>query len=281
MEAKLYNQDGDQIGVIQVSDYIFGIDPNVAVMHQASVRQFANARAGTHSTRGRGEVAGSTRKLYRQKGTGRARQGSIRAPHRRGGGIAHGPHPRSYEKHMPRKMRRLAVRSALSVKLSGIRFVDVLEFDVPRTRAMIEMLEDQDFAGKTLIVLDRKEGYENLYRSANNLPNVKILLAHYLNVNDLLNYDNVLMTVEAVRVAESYLGDGTLVTGVTMLDEAALAAAEAQTTNRTAPVDEDADEDETPLMIRLWTTTRKGDERLSDNHSSVDHREEYQPDDAE
>lgn len=208
MEAKLYNQAGDQIGVITVNDDIFGIEPNVPVMHQAYVRQMANARAGTHSTRGRGEVAGSTRKLYRQKGTGRARQGSIRASHRRHGGVAHGPHPRSYEKQMPRKMRRLAVRSALSAKFEQIRFVDALHFDVPRTRSMLELLEDQQLEGKTLIVIDHKQGNENLERSAGNLGYVKTLLAHYLNVIDLLTHDNVIMLVDAVRVVDSYLGNG-------------------------------------------------------------------------
>lgn len=208
MEAKLYNQAGDQIGVIEVSDYIFGIEPNVSVMHQAMVRQQANARLGTHNTRGRSDVSGSTRKLYRQKGTGRARQGSIRAPHRRGGGVAHGPHPRSYEKKMPRKMRRLAVRSALSAKQAEqqIRFVDAMDFDIPRTKDMIAMLEAQGLSGKTLIVLDSKN--ENIYLSANNLPYVKTLLAHYLNVVDLLSFDNVILLVSAVEVVEGYLGNG-------------------------------------------------------------------------
>lgn len=105
MEAPLFNQTGEQVGNITLDEYVFGIAPNVPVMHQAMVRQLANARKGTHNTRGRGEVAGSTRKLYRQKGTGRARQGSVRAPHRKGGGIAHGPHPRDYTLQMPRKMR--------------------------------------------------------------------------------------------------------------------------------------------------------------------------------
>lgn len=208
MEAKLYNQAGQEIGTIALSSYMFGVEPNKPLLHQAMVRQLANARRGTHNTRGRGEVSGSTRKLYRQKGTGRARQGSIRAPHRKGGGVAHGPHPRSYEKRMPRKMRRLAVRSALSVKYAaeGIRFVDRLEFAVPRTKDMLALLESQGCSGKTLIVLDQRD--ENVYRSANNLPYVKMLLAHYLNVVDLLAFDHVLMSVGALQTAESYLGNG-------------------------------------------------------------------------
>ena len=208
MEAKLFNQSGDEVGTIQLAEYIFGIEPNIPVMHQAMVRQQANARLGTHNTRGRGEVAGSTRKLFRQKGTGRARQGSIRAPHRKGGGVAHGPHPRSYRQAMPRKMRRLAVRSALSAKYAAdeIRFVDGLSFEEPRTKEMLGCLSSLNFDGKTLIVLDRKD--ETVQRSANNLPGVKTLLAHYLNVIDLLNHDNVLMPRAAIDVIESYLGQG-------------------------------------------------------------------------
>ncbi len=205
MEAKLYNQSGEEVGVIQISDYVFGIEPNVPVMHQAMERQRANARLGTHNTLGRGEVEGSTRKLYRQKGTGRARQGSIRAPHRKGGGVAHGPHPRTYTKDMPRKMRRLAVRSALSARRrdDAIIFLDRLTFEQPRTKDMIAVLNALNLTGKTLIVLDQKD--ENVRRSANNLPHVKTLLAHYLNVIDLLSYDHVVMLKAAVDVAQGYL----------------------------------------------------------------------------
>lgn len=205
MEAKLYNQSGDEVGTIQLDEYIFGIEPNLSVMHQAAVRQLANARLGTHNTRGRGEVAGSTRKLYRQKGTGRARQGSIRAPHRKGGGVAHGPHPRSYRQAMPRKMRRLAVRSALSAKYAAneIRFVDALTFERPRTRDMLACLAALQMDGKTLIVLDRKD--ENVVLSARNIPGVKTLLANYVNVIDLLSHDHVLMVRPAVEVLESFL----------------------------------------------------------------------------
>src|SRR5262249_38130708 len=208
MEAKLFNQTGDEVGTIQLAEYIFGIEPNIPVMHQAVVRQQANARHGTHNTRGRGEVAGSTRKLYRQKGTGRARQGSVRAPHRKGGGVAHGPHPRSYQKDMPRKMRRLAVRSALSSKYAAdeIRFVDALAFEQPRTKDMLACLASLQLDGKPLIVLDQRD--ENVQRSANNLPGVKTLLAHYLNVIDLLSYDNVLISRAVVDTVESYLGQG-------------------------------------------------------------------------
>jgi large subunit ribosomal protein L4 len=220
MEAKLFNQAGDEVGAIELAEYIFGIAPNIPVMHQAVVRQQANARLGTHNTRGRGEVTGSTRKVYRQKGTGRARQGSVRAPHRKGGGVAHGPHPRKYTQAMPRKMRRLAVRSALSAKHAAdeIRFVDALSFEQPRTKDMLACLSALDLSGKTLIVLDQKD--ENVQRSAGNLPGVKTLLAHYLNVIDLLNYDNVLMSRAAVEVVASYLGQGDQATATDTDEEA-------------------------------------------------------------
>ncbi len=254
METKLYNQAGDQIGTVQVSEYVFGIAPNTAVMHQAMVRQLANARYGTHNTLDRGKVRGSTRKLYRQKGTGRARQGSIRAPHRRGGGVAHGPHPRSYEKKMPRKMRRLAVRSALSAKQASeqIRVVDELEFVQPRPKDMIALLEAHNLEGKTLIVLDERN--ENVRRSANNLPYVKTLFASYLNVVDLLSYDYVLMLRGALDTIEGYLGTGDTpqVSYITSGAAPAAPAVSSAPTERSAPATstatetaaDDADEDE-------------------------------------
>lgn len=205
MEAKLFNQAGAEVGTIQVADSIFGIEPNVPVMHQAMVRQQANARMGTHNTLGRGEVAGSTRKLFRQKGTGRARQGSARAPHRKGGGVAHGPHPRSYRQSMPRKMRRLAVRSALSAKYAAdeIRFIEGWSFERPRTKDFISSLSSLNLDGKTLVVIDSKDA--NLQKSAGNVTGVKTLLAHYVNVIDLLSFDNVVISRAAVDVIESYL----------------------------------------------------------------------------
>ncbi len=209
MQATLYSQAGAQIGTLELDDYIFGIEPNVPVMHQMMVLQQANARQGTHSTRTRGEVKGSTRKLYRQKGTGRARQGSIRAPHHSGGGVVFGPKPRDYTKRMPRKMRRLAVRSALSAKQAAgeIRFVDNLVLDTIRTKAVVELLRGFNIGKqKTLIVLGDKN--ETLARSANNLPNVKTLNAMYLNIRDLLNYDVVVFPQTALDKVNAWLGNG-------------------------------------------------------------------------
>jgi large subunit ribosomal protein L4 len=208
MEAKLFNQSGDEVGTVQIAEHIFGIEPNVPVMHQAMVRQLANARLGTSNTLRRGEVQGSTRKLYRQKGTGRARAGSIRAPNRKGGGVAHGPHPRSYRQSMPRKMRRLAVRSALSAKYAAeeIRFIEGWSFERPHTKDFLNSLSSLNLDGKTLLVLDQKD--PNVQKSANNVAGVKTLLAHYLNVVDLLNFDNVVISRAAIDVIESYLGQG-------------------------------------------------------------------------
>jgi large subunit ribosomal protein L4 len=210
MQATLYNQTGAQIGTIDLDEYIFGIEPNVPVMHQMMVMQRANARQGTHSTRTRGEVRGSTRKLYRQKGTGRARQGAIRAPHHSGGGVVFGPRPRDYTKRMPRKMRRLAVRSALSAKQAAgeIRFVDNLGLDTIRTKAVVELLKAFDM-GKQKILIVLPEKNETLARSANNLPNVKTLNAMYLNVIDLLKYDYVLMPQGALEKIGAWLGNST------------------------------------------------------------------------
>lgn len=207
MQATLYNQAGAEVGTIELSDYIFGITPNVPVMHQMMLLQRANARQGTVNTRTRGQVKGSTRKIYRQKGTGRARQGSIRGPHHAGGGVVFGPHPRKFTQQMPKKMRRLAVRSALSAKQADgqLRFVTGLAFDAPRTKDMVQLLTDLQLAdGKTLIVLPEKN--EIIARSANNLPNVKTLLAGYLNIIDLLTYDNVLVAQGALDHIEQWLG---------------------------------------------------------------------------
>lgn len=207
MEAKLFNQAGGEIGTLELQDYIFGIEPNIPVMHQAMVRQLANARLGTQSTKTRGEVRGSTRKLYRQKGTGRARQGAIRAPHHAGGGVAHGPKPRKYTKAMPRKMRRLAVRSALSVKYAEgqIIFLDDLSLNTPRTKDFLAMLAGFPLQGKrTLIALGEKN--DNVSNSARNVPNVKTLLASYLNVVDLLKYDTLILPKSALSVVETILG---------------------------------------------------------------------------
>src|SRR5437763_11503625 len=155
MDVQVRNVAGESVGTIALDDRVFGIEPNLAVLHQAVVAHLANQRQGTADTKTRGEVAGGGRKPYRQKGTGRARQGSIRAPHYKGGGVVFGPHPRSYHQALPRKMRRLALRSALSDKAAngGITVLDRFELADTRTKTMLTALGTLGLAGRTIIVL--------------------------------------------------------------------------------------------------------------------------------
>jgi large subunit ribosomal protein L4 len=209
MQVPLMNMQGQQVGTVELADAIFAAEINIPVMHQALVRQLANRRLGTHNTKTRSDVSGGGRKPWRQKGTGRARQGSIRAPHWRGGGVVFGPHPRSYEQRMPRKMRRLALRSALSVKAQEQQVVvlDELTLEAPRTRAIAEMLKALDIKRSALLLLP--ESNPNVELSARNLPHVKTLRAHYLNVRDLLGYETLVMPQQALATIESFLGGDT------------------------------------------------------------------------
>jgi large subunit ribosomal protein L4 len=201
-KAKVVNTAGEVTGDLELPDSVFDVEVNTAVMHQALVRQLANARQGTHATRTRGRVRGGGRKPYRQKGTGRARQGSIRAPHYAGGGIVFGPHPRSYRQDMPRKQRRLALRSALAAKAQDgqIAVLGAFEVEAPRTRAVVDLLRTIEAGARVLMVLGSHN--ELLERSARNLPEVKVILAANLSVRDLLTADTVLMTRDAVDHVE-------------------------------------------------------------------------------
>jgi large subunit ribosomal protein L4 len=197
---------GEIIDKIEISDGVFGITPNMPLLHQAVVRQLANRRIGTASTKTRGAVAGGGAKPFKQKGTGRARQGSRRAPHFKGGGVAFGPHPRDYHLDMPRKMRRQAIRSALSAKAAEQQLVviDRLELAVPRTKEMVGVLEALPVNRKVLIILPSSDG--NVVKSARNIPGVKTLLADSVNVVDVLNHDYLVAPVEAVRQVEAVFG---------------------------------------------------------------------------
>lgn len=206
MQVTVKNMEGEQIDELELPAEIFEAPISVALMHQALTRQLANARLGTHNSKSRGEVNRTKAKWYRQKGTGRARHGSRNAPIFVGGGVAHGPKPRSYSKKMPRKMRRAALRSALSVKAADaqIILVDELKMEQPKTRQFEACLEKLDAADRTLVLLaDRNE---SVVKSARNLPNVKILWASYLNVRDLLDYDTVLVPLDSLNVIRSILG---------------------------------------------------------------------------
>jgi large subunit ribosomal protein L4 len=206
MQVVVRNMAGEQVGEVVLRDDIFGIEPNIPVMHQALVRQLANRRLGTHDTKTRGEVNRTKAKWYRQKGTGRARHGSRNAPIFVGGGIAHGPHPRSYVQRMPRKMRRLALRSALSAKAAAERIIvlDKLELMSPKTRAMVEALRNLNVDGSAVILLAGRN--TNVELAVRNLPDVLALRASYLNVRDLLQYDYLIMPTDALATVERWLG---------------------------------------------------------------------------
>ncbi|MCS7178956.1 MAG: 50S ribosomal protein L4 [Anaerolineae bacterium] len=206
MKVPVWNMSGQQVDEIELRPDIFEAPINVPLMHQALVRQLANARLGTHKTKSRGEVNRTTRKWYRQKGTGRARHGSRNAPIFVGGGVAHGPKPRSYEQRMPKKMRRAALRSALSVKAGQqqIVVVDRLELPEPKTRDMREVLSRLNVGENALILLPGRN--ETVEKSVRNLPKVKTLHASYLNIRDLLQYEKVVMPLGALQVIESILG---------------------------------------------------------------------------
>ena len=210
MKVDVYTLNGKKTGeTIDLPSEIFEAPINVDLMHQAYTRQLSNARLGTHSTKGRSDVRGGGRKPWRQKGTGRARQGSIRAAQWVGGGKVHTPKPRSYEKDMPKKMRRAALRSALSAKAAGqeIVVVDELKIDEPKTKEMHAALQQLVGESSALILMAEKGENEALVaRSARNLPYAKTLLASYINVRDLLGYDKIILPANALDVISGHLG---------------------------------------------------------------------------
>ena len=206
MQVSVRNRTGKVVKKIDVSEHVFGVPFNEAVVHQAVLRQQANARQGTASTKTRSEVAGSTRKLFRQKGTGNARAGSIKSGLRPGGGILFGPKPRDYRQGMPKKMRQLALRCVLSAKARDEELVilDELSFEAPKTKEMAGILEALKVDSTALIVTDKTE--ESVVKSARNLPGVNTMRAGLLNVVDILSHKVLLMTVAAVRNAEEVWG---------------------------------------------------------------------------
>lgn len=206
MLLPLKDMAGKQLGEVEVSDTVFAAPVNTGLMHQALVRQLANQRAGTHKVKSRGEVRGGGRKPWRQKGTGRARQGSTRAPNWVGGGTVFGPKPRSYAKSMPRKMRRAALRSSISAKAAagGIVVLDKITMDTPKTKEMAKALDALGLNGQSVLLVT-VERDEAIQKSANNLPKVKTLLSSYLNIRDLLGYDVVLLSKDAIEQVEAWL----------------------------------------------------------------------------
>jgi large subunit ribosomal protein L4 len=209
MEVDVLNMEGKKVDSVDLPAEIFEAAINVDLMHQAFVRQMANSRLGTHSTKTRSEVRGGGRKPWRQKGTGRARQGSIRSPQWVGGGKVHTPKPRAYTKKMPRKMRRAALRSALSAKAASSELVilDQISVDEPKTRIMAKALETLVGDSSALILVPEKSAeYSDVELSVRNLPNAKLLLVNYLNIRDLLGYDRILIPVQVLEKIISHLG---------------------------------------------------------------------------
>jgi len=204
-QTTLYDRTGKSLGSVELADALFAAPVNAAVLHQVVTAQLAGRRTGTHDTKTRGEVRGGGKKPYRQKGTGRARQGSPSAPHYRGGGAVFGPHPRSYEQRLPRKMKRLALRGALTAKLGdeAIKVIDAFGLDAVRTRDLVVVLGALEARGRVLVVAHGRD--EKLELSARNLPTVEVILADSLNVVDLLKADLVLIEQPALaRMEEVY-----------------------------------------------------------------------------
>ena len=201
----LFKQDGSQAGEITLNDEVFAIEPNKNAIYDVVIMQQASLRQGTHKVKGRSEVSGGGRKPWRQKGTGRARQGSIRSPQWVGGGRAFGPTPRSYAYKLPRKVRRLALRSALSNKVAENNFivVDELAFETPKTKLFQEVLNNLQVENKVLVVINKDN--DNAQLSARNLPNVKVVDENNVNVFDLVNSEKVIITKAALSNVEEVL----------------------------------------------------------------------------
>ncbi|MCF6411854.1 50S ribosomal protein L4 [Pseudalkalibacillus salsuginis] len=204
-KVTLYNQSGSEIGDIELNDNVFGIEPNEDVLFDAVVMQQASSRQGTHAVKNRSAVRGGGRKPWRQKGTGRARQGSIRSPQWVGGGVVFGPTPRSYSYKLPKKVRRLAIKSALSSKVqeNSVVVLDELKFEAPKTKEMATVLANFSTAAKALVVTGDYNEFVAL--SARNIPGVTIVTADGVNVLDVLNHDKLFMTKDAVEKVEEVL----------------------------------------------------------------------------
>jgi len=205
-KVAVYDMNGSQVDEIELSDAVFGIEPHAAVLHDAVVMQLASMRRGTHAVKNRAAVRGGGRKPWRQKGTGRARHGSIRSPLWVGGGVVFGPKPRSYAYKLPKKVRRLALKSALSTKVleNNIYVLDQLTFEKPKTKDFVQFLNNLSIADSKALVITG-EFNENVNLSARNIPGVKVIDTYALNVVDILGYDKLVITKDAVEKVEEVL----------------------------------------------------------------------------
>jgi len=208
MLVDVFNMEGQKVNSVELPPSVFDAPIFVDLMHQAYLRQMANAHLGTHDTRTRGEVSGGGRKPWRQKGTGRARQGSTRSPIFARGAKVHTPHPRSYQQAMPKKMRQAALRSALSTKAAEASIVVVDQLSLPelKTRHMAKALNALVGASSALVLIPGKEAYEGIIRTTRNLPDAKILLANYLNIRDLMVFDKIVLPLASLDVISAHLG---------------------------------------------------------------------------
>lgn len=206
MQISVYNVSGEEVRKAELDDSVFAVPFNEAVVHQAMVRQNANARQGTSNTKTRGQVKGSARKLFRQKGTGNARAGTVKSPLRRGGGVVFGPHPRSYRQDMPKKMRRLAIRCLLSAKAANgeLKVLDELSIEEPKTKIMAGILDALKVETSALVATEKPQ--DSVVKAARNLQKVKTTPANLINVGDLLKYRTLVMTEEAIRQIEGMWG---------------------------------------------------------------------------
>ncbi|MEC0247186.1 50S ribosomal protein L4 [Paenibacillus chitinolyticus] len=204
-KVALYNVSGTQVGEVELSDAVFGIEPHVHALHEAVLLQQASVRQGTHKVKGRSEVRGGGRKPWKQKGTGRARQGSIRAPQWKGGGVVFGPTPRSYGYKLPKKVRRLAIKSALSSKVidNDIIVLDQLQMNAPKTKEFVAILKSLNVERKALVVAASYE--DSVALSARNIPGVKFVVADGINVLDVMVHDKLIITKDAVQKVEEVL----------------------------------------------------------------------------
>ncbi len=210
MQLPLYNLSGEVVRQIEVNDRLFGTPFNEAAVHQVMVGMRANSRQGTSSTKTRSMVSGSTRKLFRQKGTGEARAGSVKSALRRGGAITFGPHPRDYRQDIPRKMRRLALRCVLSAKAGSgeLKVLEGFNFEAPKTKKMLEVLAALGVASSALVVTPAAEA--NLIKSARNIPQIDTTSVNVMNILDIMSHRTLLMTEAAVRAAEKLWGNGSV-----------------------------------------------------------------------
>lgn len=241
----VYNMAGEAVEELELSEQVFGVIPNEAVLHQVVVAQLVNRRQGNASTKTRSEVSGGNRKPYKQKGTGRARQGSTRAPQFRHGGVVWGPRPHPYHHDVPKKMRRLAIKSALSDKLANEQLIilDKLALDAPRTRDMLTVLEHLPVNGKqVLMMLPQRD--ENIVLSTRNIPSAKVQHVSSINVVELLKHDCVIMPVNTVRWIELVFGEGLSAEEANRQIAEALAAVQEEEASEEETSEEEASEEE-------------------------------------